>query len=78
MRERKEETRRVAREFIYDYLLTHPCEECGERDVRVLEFHHTGEKDMAVAYMVSADYLNERIQAEINKCTILWLTVIVG
>jgi hypothetical protein len=71
VRERKELARQVAREFIYQYLSTHPCEECGESDVRVLEFHHTGEKDMAVAYMVSSGYSVDRIQAEINKCTIL-------
>ena len=71
VKERKEAARQVAREYAYNYLLTHPCEECGESDVRVLEFHHTGEKDMAVAYMVSAGYSVERIQAEISKCTIL-------
>jgi hypothetical protein len=71
VKERKDEARRFAREFVYDYLLTHPCEECGESDVRVLEFHHTGKKDMAVSYMVSNGYSVDRIQAEISKCTIL-------
>ena len=48
VRERKQEARQVARDFVYDYLLTHPCSECGESDVRVLEFHHTSSsgKDM--------------------------------
>jgi uracil phosphoribosyltransferase len=71
VKERKDVARQVAREFAYEYLLTHPCEHCGESDVRVLEFHHTGDKDMAVAAMVSAGYSIERIEAEINKCTIL-------
>jgi hypothetical protein len=71
VRERKEEARKYARDFVYDYLQTHPCEECGETDVRVLEFHHVGGKDMAVSYMVSSGYSVERIQAEISKCTIL-------
>ena len=71
VRERKEFARQTAREYVYNYLLSHSCEHCGESDVRVLEFHHTGDKDMAVAYMVSAGYSVERIQAEINKCTIL-------
>ena len=71
VKERKDAARQVAREFAYHYLLSHPCEECGESDVRVLEFHHTGGKDMAVAAMVSGGYSIERIQAEINKCAIL-------
>ena len=71
VKERKDAARQVAREFAYNYLLNHPCEECGESDVRVLEFHHTTGKDMAVAAMVSAGYSVDRIQAEINKCTIL-------
>ena len=56
---------------MYDYLATHPCEECGESDVRVLEFHHVGGKDMAVSAMVSGGYSIERITSEISKCTIL-------
>lgn len=70
VRGRKEEARRVAREFVYDYLLSHPCEECGESDVRVLEFHHIGDKDMAVGAMVSGGYSIERIMAEISRCKV--------
>ena len=69
--ERKQEARQVARDYVYNYLLTHPCEECGESDVRVLEFHHVGNKDMAVSYMVSAGYSVERIQREIDACKVL-------
>ena len=71
VRERKQEARKVARDFLYNYLLTHSCEECGESDVRVLEFHHTGNKDMAVGAMVSGGYSVDRIKSEIDKCTIL-------
>src|SRR5688572_10535057 len=52
VKERKQLAREVAREYAYQYLLTHPCETCGESDPRVLEFHHVGEKDMDVAKMV--------------------------
>ena len=70
VRERKELARQVARDFIYNYLLTHRCEECGESDVRVLEFHHVGGKDMAVGAMVSGGYSIDRIKDEIRKCKV--------
>jgi hypothetical protein len=47
VRERKELARKYARDYVIEYLKTHPCESCGESDVRVLEFHHIGDKDMA-------------------------------
>lgn len=71
VRDRKREARQTARDFIYDYLQTHPCSECGENDVRVLEFHHISGKDMAISAMVSDGYSLERIQAEINKSVVL-------
>jgi hypothetical protein len=71
VRERKHEARDFARDYVYNYLLTHPCTQCGETDVRVLEFHHVGGKDMAVSAMVAGGYPIERIQAEVSKCTVL-------
>jgi len=31
VKERKKRVREEAREFVYQYLLTHPCQSCGER-----------------------------------------------
>jgi hypothetical protein len=70
VRERKEATRDVAREFVWDYLSTHPCTDCSESDPMVLEFHHERDKDMAVGYMVAAGFSVTRIQAEIDKCKV--------
>src|SRR5215216_1890654 len=53
VKERKEEVRKLAREYVLAYLLTHPCIEWGERDPRVLEFHHRDEKDMAFSELVA-------------------------
>jgi hypothetical protein len=71
VRERKEMARQVARDFVYKYLSKHPCEDCGESDVRVLEFHHIGDKDMAVGAMVSGGYSVDRIMQEIGRCRVL-------
>ena len=61
----------LAREFILNYLLTHPCIHCGESNPIVLEFHHRYGKDMTVAQMVSSGYAIPKIQAEIDKCDVL-------
>src|SRR5512139_1649024 len=46
---RKKLVREEAREFIYQYLLEHPCEMCGESDPMVLEFHHLEGKDKTIS-----------------------------
>jgi hypothetical protein len=74
VKERTEAVREAAREYVYQYLLAHPCESCGETDPRVLEFHHVGQKDI--------DYQDgnrrfsiERIKAEISsRICYPWLT----
>ena len=40
VKERKQAVREVAREYVYQYLSTHPCISCGESNPVVLEFHH--------------------------------------
>ena len=71
VKERTEAARDAARDYVYRYLLTHPCEICGEADPVVLEFHHVGEKDMTVTRMVSGGWSIRRIQAELSKCQVL-------
>ena len=71
VKERTELARVAAREFVYQYLLTHPCVQCGEADPRVLEFHHVGQKDMEITRMVGGGWSVKRIQEEIGKCQVL-------
>jgi hypothetical protein len=68
---RKREARNVAREYVWNYLSTHPCVNCGESDPVVLEFHHRAGKDKAVSEMVAGGYPISTIQTEINKCDVL-------
>lgn len=61
-----------ARLFIYEYLSTHPCVDCGEYDFAVLTFDHViGEKKMEVSRMVSEGYSIEAIMDEISKCEVV-------
>lgn len=67
--ERLKVKRAKNRRFIYEYLLTHPCVDCGEPDPVVLDFDHVrGEKMFHVACLISHSLA--RIETEIAKCDI--------
>src|SRR5215207_9145413 len=72
VKERKKAARIFAREYVWNYLTTHPCVKCGESDPRVLEFHHRNEseKDHTISHMVGEGLSAERIQREIDKCDV--------
>lgn len=71
VKERTKAAREAARDFVYQYLLSHPCEICRENDPRVLEFHHVGKKDMEITRMVTGGWSLKRIREEIDKCQVL-------
>ena len=71
VKERTEFAREAAREYVYQHLPTHPCQNCGETDPRVLEFHHVGDKDSEITRLVSGGWSIKRIQEEIGKCQVL-------
>ncbi len=51
------------------YLVGHPCVDCGETDVRVLEFDHRGHKRLAVSLMIRTQPW-PNIEREILKCEV--------
>ena len=59
------------RKFVNDYLSTHPCIDCGESDIVVLEFDHIGiGKDLNISAAVFKCWSIDRIKAEIAKCEV--------
>lgn len=70
--ERTAQAKRRARELAGEYLLTHPCADCGEDDIRVLDFDHRPDsgKTGNVMLLVNNGYSLERIRAEIERCDV--------
>ena len=53
-----------------EYLITHPCIDCGERDILCLQFDHMADKKFDVSMMISTGVSWGRIAAEIAKCEV--------
>lgn len=58
--------------FVFDYLKTHPCIDCGNNDPIVLEFdHRVGEKkSFNVSDFARSGYSLSTVKAEIEKCDV--------
>jgi hypothetical protein len=67
----REKRRLDNRQFVWNYLSTHPCVDCGERDPRLLEFDHVrGNKKENISQLATGRYSFETIQKEISKCEV--------
>lgn len=56
---------------LYDYLSSHSCVDCGNTDVRVLEFDHVrGSKEANITRLLGSAAPWEIIEAEIAKCEV--------
>ena len=69
--ERKRLYRRRNRLYIEDIKKNNKCEMCGNRDYRVLQFHHLHSKDKAVSRLAVDGSSLKRLKSEIDKCMIL-------
>lgn len=69
---RNARVRKANQALIGAYLLEHPCADCGETDVRCLEFDHDdpADKTAEVTRMVAHRYAWKVVVAEIAKCTV--------
>lgn len=69
--ERRRRAKTQARENVYNFLRAHPCVDCGEADIVVLEFDHQRDKCFNIANMISAGHSWTSILAEIEKCEVV-------
>lgn len=65
------QARKRNKDFLKEYLSEHPCVDCGEDDVIVLEFDHVkDEKVLEVTRGANRGWSLNKIKEEINKCEI--------
>ncbi len=53
-----------------EYLIEHPCVECGKSDIRALEFDHLRDKKKEVTKLLRQGYSWDIIVEEIKKCEV--------
>lgn len=71
VRMNKIEYKNEVSQYIWSYLASHPCVDCGESDPVVLEFDHVrGEKVDAISTMIGRGFPFEQIKEEIEKCDV--------
>ena len=70
--ERTKAAKRRARLVVGTHLLEHPCVDCGEADIRLLDFDHVpgSTKTKNVMVLANNGYSIARIRAEIAQCEV--------
>lgn len=58
-----------AKLIVLEYLQFHPCLDCGETDVLVLEFDHRGKKKACISFLVRMGRCSALLR-EIEKCDV--------
>lgn len=67
IRKNSDERIKIVRVWVRDYLLTHPCVDCGNDDIIVLEFDHREDKVSDISTLMRKGNL-QTVQREISKC----------
>ena len=68
---RNKEIRNYVSNYICNFLSTHPCEICGETDIRVLEFDHINPIEKLFDIGNRSSRQLDVVQKEISKCRVL-------
>ena len=68
---RTQQARIVRRDYILSYLKIHPCVDCGNTDVRVLEFDHQKDKVDNISNMIAQCVSFSKLDKEIAKCEVV-------
>jgi hypothetical protein len=71
IKQRNRRIRAENRDRMVEFLRAHPCADCGETDIVVVEFDHLRDKSWNVGSMVSHNSEWARILEEIAKCEVV-------
>jgi hypothetical protein len=64
--------RELLRKLIAEYLQGHPCVDCGENDIVVLEFDHIGDDKVSdISHLISRGAAWATLLREIAKCEVV-------
>lgn len=68
----KKDRKKESRQKINEYLSSHPCVDCKNDNIIVLEFDHRDQekKHKAISEMVASGYAWIKIKQEIDKCDV--------
>ena len=67
----KDQYKQRNRRFVFRYLLSHPCVDCGEADPVVLDFDHVrGTKRANLSFLIARAASVKTLRAEIDKCEV--------
>ena len=71
-RRRQKDVVNQNKQWLLDYLLDHPCVDCGEADPVVLEFDHrdASDKVAAVSTLARSGYSLSAVQREVAQCDV--------
>jgi len=70
IKEARTEAKTRNHKFVIQYLLSHPCVDCGESNPLILDFDHHSDKVLDVGTMVCHGWSVEKISEEIEKCDV--------
>ena len=70
-RTRRKKLTRQNQQNLIEYLKIHPCVDCGEQDIRVLEFDHVrGKRKYRISSMIYSGRSWKNLLREIAKCDV--------
>jgi hypothetical protein len=66
------ERRKITRDWILTYLSSKKCKDCGNSDIRVLEFDHVADnKSYNIAILIAKGYGLVTLNKEVEKCEVV-------
>ena len=65
-----ERKRNEIRRLVFEHLRAHPCIDCGESDVTVLDFDHQRDKKYSISQLIISNKQWVDILKEIEKCEV--------